>query len=105
VEWLIGGLVNMMGKLENRSLLKGKQVGFVYPLAAWELTQRVCRTVEAVFVMNWESMREKEKSMRKIVDRFVAWCTYWTLLGVVLVEDEPKLDKLISELYRSDGPP
>jgi hypothetical protein len=29
--------------------------------------------------------------MRKLVDRFVAWCAYWSLLGVVVVEDEPKL--------------
>lgn len=53
IEWLISGLVNIMSKLENRSLLKTKQVGFIYPLAAWELTQRVCRTIEAVFAMNW----------------------------------------------------
>jgi hypothetical protein len=41
--------------------------------------------------------------MKKFVDKFVAWCAYWSLLGVVTVEDEPKLEKFMNEIYKSES--
>jgi hypothetical protein len=35
--------------------------------------------------MNWESIREKEKNMKKIIEKFVAWAIYWSLYGLVLI--------------------
>lgn len=46
--------------------------------------------------MNWESVRDKEKSSRRLIDRFVSWLLYWSLLGIVLVSDEGKLDKYVA---------
>ena len=51
--------------------------------------------------MNWESIRDKEKNAKKMIDRFISWLAYWSLLGVVLVDDEAKLEKLVVELTRN----
>ena len=37
--------------------------------------------------MNWESIKDKEKNMKKIIDRFLPWALYWCLIGLVFVED------------------
>ena len=96
IEELVRGLVSMLGKVESKATLKSKSINLIYPLTPQEIAHRCCRVVEAVFTMNWESVREKEKGMRKLVERFVAWTIYWGMVGLVAVEDEAKLDKFIS---------
>jgi len=34
--------------------------------------------------------------MKKLIDKFVSWAAYQSLIGVVLVEDEAKLEKCIN---------
>ena len=41
--------------------------------------------------------------MKKLIERFVAWGVYWCLVGVVAVEDEPKLEKFVSEVCKCDS--
>ena len=49
----------------------------------------------AIFKGNWESIRDKEKNYRKTIDRFISWLAFWSLIGVVCIDDEAKLEKMI----------
>ena len=38
-----------------------------------------------------------------MIDRFVAWVLYWSMAGLVCVDDEPKLEKFVLEIARSES--
>ena len=97
MEDLIRGLTTKLTRIDNKTVLKSKSINLIYNISRCEMAHRCCRLVEAIFTMNWESVREREKGMKKLVERFVAWVIYWALLAIVFVEDQPKLEKMISE--------
>ena len=89
------GLSSALTRLENISIFKSKSINFAYPINSLEITHRCLRMMRAVFKMNWESIRDKEKNAKKMIDRFISWLLYWSLLGVVHVDDEAKYEKLV----------
>ena len=95
VECLTSGLISALSKLENKSVFKSKMISFAYPISNLEITFRCIRLMQAIFKMNWESIRDKEKNAKKMIDRFVSWLVYWGLIGVIFVEDESKYEKLV----------
>ena len=36
-----------------------------------------------------------------MVDRFISWVVFWSLIGVVFVDDESKLEKLVCEITKN----
>ena len=38
-----------------------------------------------------------------MIDRFVSWLIYWSLMGVIYVEDESKYEKLVTEITKNDN--
>lgn len=43
--------------------------------------------------MNWETIKESEKNLRKNIDKFVIWTILWALVGLVSPDDFSKLEK------------
>lgn len=41
--------------------------------------------------MNWETIKESEKNLRKNIDKFVLWVIVWTLINFIAPEDFAKL--------------
>jgi dynein heavy chain, axonemal len=85
LEWLVAGLSASLNKLEGKTTLKSKAISLAYPISSMEITYRCVRLMSAIFKMNWESIRDKEKNTKKMVDRFISWLLYWSLLGIVFV--------------------
>ena len=78
---------SILTKLENKTLFKSKSINFAYPINNQEITYRCLRLTKAILKMNWENIRDKEKNAKTMIDRFISWLAYWSLLGVVLVDD------------------
>jgi hypothetical protein len=87
IEYLIQLLITSLNKIENKSALKSRAINFIYTLCNYEITYRCCKLIENVFVMNWESIREKEKNMKKIMEKFVVWAIFWSVYELALIED------------------
>ena len=85
VELLASGLCSALTKLENKSTMRSKTIHFAYLLNHLEVTHRCMRLMTAIFKMNWESIREKEKTSKKMIESFTSWLLFWSLLGVVFV--------------------
>lgn len=103
VEYLIVVLSGALSRLENKNSFKSKSISFSFPLSSFEISYRCCRLLRAVFLMNWESIRDKEKSSKRVIDRLVSWLLYWSLLGIVLSNDQAKLEKYVAEVTKADN--
>jgi hypothetical protein len=53
VEWLAGGLISALSKIENKSIFKSKLISFAYPISNMEITFRCIRLMTAIFKLNW----------------------------------------------------
>lgn len=56
-----------------------------------------------MFKLNQESIREKEKNMKKTVEKFVQWCILIVLYLHVSEESQAKLEKRFMEVCKCEN--
>ena len=93
----------MIEKISCRGLVKIKSVEFLYDISSLELAHKCCRLIESILKMNWNTIKEKDKNNKKIIEKFSVWVLFWSLSGLIDPENISKFEKCFLEAVRIQG--
>lgn len=83
---MIDQVVSCIQKIVSDGKLKVKTVELLYQISELEIAYRCGNMISSIFKMNWETIKESEKNLRKNIDKFVQWVIVWSLMGLVSQE-------------------